>query len=608
MASDLKTIIIFCLNFQVIYCLTIAKCSRNDISRSLIRTTTGYIKGYCENVKIYDENVMRDSNVYTWLGIPYAESKRFETPMRVQYWNHIRDCTRPSNTCFQIHNTRKQNMFDGYKMFKTNENISNFSEDCLQLNIWAPAKALLRARNKTAKVPIMVFMNDFDLTKGSSMLDIYDPSVFVALSQIIVITLNYRLGVYGFLHINGHISGNQGILDQHFALKWIHANALNFGGDSSKITLVGSSSVSYHLFYKQSWPFYTNVILQSGSPFKTNLHPIDSTEATYRGMKFAEFVNCSNSKISKTISCLKSLNPIELVEAEENFLNSLLNMNDITGANLITFFPFVIDGQIVREIPENSFQRNNFKNCSILIGFNLNEGSSILDRSERQKPNKNKSFNLPKLYNFLEQHYYYYPNYPIRTSKTFIKKIVDEYNQFNLNKQHENFNYFRILEKILTHESYVCDSLRLAKEYSIFNKAYVYLYSHRISSSPWIPEYGTVHRDELAMLFGHIISLRQSNSTISYNPWLLSNRVYSKSERTLCYQIINYWSNFIKNENPNLKSDVDLEKLADWPLFDHQNSNSSKIINLKEPYLQVINNFAHEKCKFWDRIKSEIFE
>ena len=151
MASDLKKFFLLFLKFQTIYCLTIAKCSKNDINRSVIKTSTGYIKVYCEHLKINDENVLRDSNVYTWLRVPYAESKRFEAPVPVKPWNYVRDCSQSSNTCFQVQNTKQQNLFDGYKMFQTNENISSYSDDCLHLNIWTPAKALIRLRNKEEK-------------------------------------------------------------------------------------------------------------------------------------------------------------------------------------------------------------------------------------------------------------------------------------------------------------------------------------------------------------------------------------------------------------------------------------------------------------------------
>ncbi len=99
-----------------------------------------------------------------------------------------------------------------------------------------------------------------------------DPSVMVGVQDIIVVTINYRLGALGFLHMAGQAdaSGNQALLDQQMALKWISDNAATFGGDKSKITIDGESagawSVGYQLFMPNSWPYFRNAIMQSGSP------------------------------------------------------------------------------------------------------------------------------------------------------------------------------------------------------------------------------------------------------------------------------------------------------------------------------------------------------
>jgi carboxylesterase type B len=96
--------------------------------------------------------------------------------------------------------------------------------------------------------------------------------VIAGTQDIIVITINYRLNALGFLHLKGEAdaSGNQGLLDQNMALKWIFENAATFGGDKDKITIGGQSagawSVGYHLFMPSSWSYFRNGILQSGGP------------------------------------------------------------------------------------------------------------------------------------------------------------------------------------------------------------------------------------------------------------------------------------------------------------------------------------------------------
>ena len=117
--------------------------------------------------------------------------------------------------------------------------------------------------------PILVFIHGGSFVYGTSSL--YDGSTIVSMTDIIVVTLNYRLNALGFLHVaNTDVTGNFGILDQSLAMKWIYENAMYFGGDKSKITISGESSgawsVGFHLFYPKSWPYFRNAILQSGGP------------------------------------------------------------------------------------------------------------------------------------------------------------------------------------------------------------------------------------------------------------------------------------------------------------------------------------------------------
>ena len=116
-----------------------------------------------------------------------------------------------------------------------------------------------------------MFIHGGGLTVGSSVSDWYEPSTLVSLSEIIVVTINYRLDHLGVLYLEDtDATGNQALLDQNLALKWIYENAHTFGGDKTKITVSGESaggiSIGFHLFYPKSWPYFRNAIMQSGTP------------------------------------------------------------------------------------------------------------------------------------------------------------------------------------------------------------------------------------------------------------------------------------------------------------------------------------------------------
>lgn len=222
--------------------------------------------GLCDFVKVNDNNprVTRDGNVYSFLGVPYAEPPinqyRFKAPVEVRQRQEPIDATRWPNSCMQ-NSYKSDSLFTGYSMWTVPESVSQLSEDCLYLNIWLPAEAFLKNtvfnyNLEPTKSPIMVFFHGGGSVQGSTSVDIYNPATFVAATNTIVITVNYRLGVFGGLYLEDEFPGNQALLDQNEALRWVRNNAEAMGGDASRITIVGQSSgaahVGYHLLFKGS--------------------------------------------------------------------------------------------------------------------------------------------------------------------------------------------------------------------------------------------------------------------------------------------------------------------------------------------------------------------
>lgn len=147
------------------------------------------------------------------------------------------------------------------------------SEDCLYLNVFAKSETFLNKKNELKA--ILVYIHGGGFIQGSSANDLWEPSTLVAAGDVIVVTINYRLNVFGFLAFGLQATGNAGFLDQSIALKWVHENAHYFGGDKNKITISGESSgafsVGYHLFYQKSWPYFRNAIMESGGPVGKSL-------------------------------------------------------------------------------------------------------------------------------------------------------------------------------------------------------------------------------------------------------------------------------------------------------------------------------------------------
>lgn len=618
-------LLILCLTFDL-NALSISKCSKNDLRPVILDTISGKIKGQCEHIVIRDENRSQSANVYSWLSVPYAEppigKNRFEPPIPVKNWNGILDGTKWPKSCIHDYNLNEDKDSDAYSMWKPNKNFSIYDEDCLYLNIWLPVDAYFKKNlygGSFKKVPIMVFVHDFGLVSGTSALDVYNPSSFVAATGIIAITLNYRIGIFGFLHIKHAINGNQAFLDQHTAFKWIYDNCERFGGDRTKITLVGSnagaSMIGYHLLYQSSWPLFRNVILQSGSPFKSSLKPISSKKATYRALEFANYIGCESttSSINEIVKCLKSKSAFELKVSSRNFfIDRISNNNHNNAIHLLTYFPTVIDNVVLNDEPKLLFERNEFKNCSILTGFNANEGSIIIDLINH-KINKMPIIDLPNLIDILKQYYFFYPNYPNKLNRLTLDAIMFEYTNRMSSRKNSNLlftlsNYYRTLNILISHESVVCDVLKLANIYSrLKNSVYVYTYNHRIKTSPWASAYGVVSGDEIAMTFAHVLGIRTNDSLISYNPWIRSDNVYSFSEINFANKILQYWSNFIRYDDPNV-IDEESFKLVMW--YDYNSKTfkpgNKKVLELNSRNINIVSNYASEKCEFWNYLETNL--
>ena len=232
----------------------------SDSSLKVLETLNGKVQGECYTVPVRksDDSIVKN-DVLTFLSIPYGEppldEKRFKKPLPVKNWHETLNGKTWPNSCMQT--------------IGIINNETKLSEDCLYLNVFSPKNAILN--RKKAQAPILVFIHGGGLHFGSSTNDLYEPSTLVSLSEIIVATINYRLDHFGLLYLEGtDARGNQALLDQSLALKWIYENAHTFGGDRTKITLVGESagaiSIGFHLFYPNSWPYFRNVIMESGVP------------------------------------------------------------------------------------------------------------------------------------------------------------------------------------------------------------------------------------------------------------------------------------------------------------------------------------------------------
>ncbi len=295
-------------------------------------------------------------------GIPFAAPPvgelRFAPPKEPAPWAETLKANRFGNECFQF----------PLGVMAAMEPTGN--EDCLYLNVWQPVSAA------DSPKPVMVFIHGGGFVMGSGSQPWYEASKLAAAGDLIVVTINYRLGPFGFLahpalkDAEGHV-GNYGFLDQVAALKWVNRNIRNFGGDPGNVTIFGESaggmSVGVHLVSPLSKGLFAKAIIESGPPF---LMRGEVGEALEKGEKAAEALGCYDADAA---GCLRSLDPAFIMRTLKPVMNMAAEDEDVVGN--YTNSP-IVEGYAVPANPLEAVKNGAFdKKIKIMIGSNQNEAA-----------------------------------------------------------------------------------------------------------------------------------------------------------------------------------------------------------------------------------------
>lgn len=278
-----------------------------------IKTSLGPVTGFNAGTTTSSGTASCD----TFYGIPYAapptDANRFRPPQPGVPW------TEPRPVILREEETVlcPQNNYDNP--------LINVEEDCLFLNVFTPHDA----PSDGSPLAVVVFIHGGDFHEGSGLYDIPGKlapinggSHLCADGGVVVVTLNYRLGVLGFLAtdellVEQGTAGNMGIQDQRKALEWVQENAAAFGGDPTRVTIVGQSagaqSVVYHLTMNRSAPLFSAAILMSPAV------PVRAFEpASAYGNAFANAAGCSSRGGASVLACLRGLRMEKLLRVQIN--------------------------------------------------------------------------------------------------------------------------------------------------------------------------------------------------------------------------------------------------------------------------------------------------
>ncbi|NP_001166964.1 neuroligin-2a isoform X1 [Takifugu rubripes] len=536
--------------------------------------------------------------VEQYLGVPYATApigdRRFQPPEAPGSWQEIRNATQFAHVCPQnIHGVLPEIMLPVW--FTDNLDVAagyiqNQSEDCLYLNVYVPTEdgPLTKKHDESSmnkprdedirdrrKKPVMLFIHGGSYMEGTG--NMFDASVLAAYGNVIVVTMNYRLGVLGFLSTGDQSAkGNYGLLDQIQALRWLNENIGHFGGDPERITIFGSgagaSCVNLLILSHHSEGLFHRAIAQSGTA-------ISSWSVNYQPLKYTKIlarkVGCTYTETADLVDCLRRKNFRELVD------------QDIQPARYHIAFGPVVDGDVVPDDPEILMQQGEFLNYDILIGVNQGEGLKFVDDSEDNDGISAAAFDYT-ISNFVDN-LYGYPEGKDILRETIKFMYTDWADRDNGDMRRKT------LLALFTDHQWVAPAVATAKLHAEFQSpVYFYTFYHHCQTETR-PEWAdAAHGDEIPYVFG--VPMIGATDLFPCN--------FSKNDVMLSAVVMTYWTNFAKTGDPNLPVPQDTKFIHTKPnrfeevIWTKFNSKDKQYLHIGlKP--RVRDNYRANKVAFW---------
>ena len=458
--------------------------------------------------------LMNGGKVQAFLGIPYAappvNDLRWKAPQPPVRWRGVRDATRYGAHCYQTHQFADM-------IFQDN----GPSEDCLFLNVYAPADAT----NKS-KLPVMFWIHGGGYQGGSGS-EPRQNGDFLPTKGVVLVTINYRLGVFGFLATPalakeaGGATGNYGLLDQLCALEWVHANIASFGGDPANITIFGESagsfSVSLMMAAAPARGLFAKAIGESGGELDVGTPQAPSSQETER------LDQAWVDSLGMDIAHLRELPPAIIIAAAQR-------------KDAPRFWP-TIDGRYLTEPVAVTYAAGRQAHVPLLAGWNRDEMSGL---AKDMTAVKWKAY-VQK--NFAEHADEFLKAYSADSDERAVRSAID----FNSDSFIAFSTWRWIQAQVKTAESPV----------------YRYHFMLPAPPSKFHPGSFAFHSDDIEYVFG----------TLDTRP----GAQWRPEDRTLSNAIMTYWTNFARSGDPSGSG------VPQWPRFDQ----THQILDLGSPITAV---------------------
>jgi para-nitrobenzyl esterase len=477
----MKTFVAICVAFA-------AMPGRAANSGPIVKVTGGQVRG-----------ATLDKGGAVFKGIPYAAPPvgefRWREPMPVRSWAGVRDAIAFGPLCAQVQNAAPN--------AAQTSNAQLSQEDCLYLNVWTPEW------HGTSRRPMMVYIPGGGNLAGGSSEATYDGES-LARHGVVLVSLNYRLGPFGFFSHPAltresphHASGNQGILDQIAALRWVRDNAAKFGGDANNVTIFGESAGSLDVSVLMTSPLsqglFRRVIAQSGSVVELG-DPLTLRQAEIRGEMAA-----ANWKVpaGASVEDLRAVSAADILKAEPDHFVAFSTTFPNAG--------ITVDRYVLLQMPADVFAKGKEHHVALL------HGSNSRDR---------------------------FP--PVPSPKDLKKAIGEAYGPIAGRAEELYVGgidpvYGTPANQWAGDTSYRCPAVQqLAWHVASGNRAYQYEFAR---VSPGREAYGAIHAAELPYVFGNL----DRPLVIPGLPAQVANAV----DTQISAAMQEYWTNFAKTGDPN---------------------------------------------------------
>jgi len=449
-----------------------------------------------EQGKVHGKTI-NDGKVKAFLGLPYAAPPvgdlRWKAPEPPASWTGERDATKFGAHCAQGH------VFDDMVFQDASD-----SEDCLFLNVYAPASA-----KAGSKLPVMFWIHGGGYSGGGSSEPRHNGD-FLPTKGVVLVTINYRLGVFGLLatadlakEANG-AAGNYGLLDTVAALQWVKANIRQFGGDPGNVTIFGESAGSFAVSTLMASPaargLFHKAIGESGAAFSSTL-AYDSLEKREK----------TDGDWVATLG-VKSLQELRAMPTDK--ILAAVKTKGMVG------FPPTIDGKLLTEPVEETYAAGRQAHVPLLAGWNRDEGSFFAMRGMTTVQWKGMAPGL-----FKERSAEFLKLYPGDTDEQALRSAIDFGG--------DEFIAFSTWKWIEAHKK--------------TGESPVYRYHFELPALPSKFHPGTFvfHSDDIEYVFG----------TLDTRP----GGTVRPEDRKLSEQMMSYWTNFARTGDPNGPG------LPEWP-------------------------------------------